>query len=96
MFTGSALKRLEGDKRQYYRLVGAVWMDKPANLKVGMGIANPSNISTDDPNAIVAGEDGLGSTAMESFTEGVAPNCFSCHDTQSVPIAKHPQLPGSS
>ena|SRR5664279_4279547 len=96
IFTDSNLKKLEGDKRQFYRLVGAIWMDKPAHLKVGMAIANPSNISADDPSADVAGEDGLGSTAMESFTEGVAPNCFSCHDTQGIPIAKHPQLPASN
>jgi hypothetical protein len=94
-FSDSSLHRLKGDKRQFYRLVGAIWMDKPAHLQVGMAISNPDGMSTDDLAADVAGEDGLGSTAMESFTEGVAPHCFSCHDTQAINIVGHHQMPQS-
>ena len=41
-------------------------------------------MSTDDPNTVVAGEDGLSSMAMESFTQDNFVNCFSCHDTRLV------------
>lgn len=36
--------------------------------------------------SILAGEDRLSSTAMESFTQGPTsfPNCFTCHNTQAV------------
>jgi hypothetical protein len=86
----AAVPKHDWDKRQFYRLVGAIWMDKPAHLQPGMSISNPAGMSTDDPRADVAGEDGLGSTAMESFTEAEAANCFSCHDTQKVDVAGHP------
>jgi hypothetical protein len=50
---------------------------------------------TDSPFSILAGEDRMSSTAMESFTQSPAafPNCFSCHNTQAitargVPLAK--------
>ena len=41
---------------------------------------------TDSPFSILAGEDRMSSTAMESFTQSPAgfPNCFSCHDTQAI------------
>jgi hypothetical protein len=41
---------------------------------------------SDSPLSILAGEDRMSSTAMESFTQGVNsfPNCFSCHNTQAV------------
>ena len=41
---------------------------------------------TDSDLSILAGEDRLSSTAMESFTqdEHSFPNCFSCHNTQAV------------
>ncbi len=40
----------------------------------------------DSDYSILAGEDRLSSTAMESFTQGPGsfPNCFSCHNTQAV------------
>ncbi len=40
----------------------------------------------DSDFSILAGEDRLSSTAMESFTQGPTsfPNCFSCHNTQAV------------
>lgn len=73
-----------GDKRRNYRLVGAIWLDKPETFTVGKPIRNPSGMTTDDPAAAVAGEDGLSSLAMESFTQNSFPNCFSCHDTRAV------------
>ncbi|WP_426421761.1 hypothetical protein [Bradyrhizobium genosp. A] len=72
------------DTRRNYRLVGAIWMDKPRLLTTNMPIANPVGMDTDNPAAIVAGEDGLSSMAMESFTQNSFVNCFSCHDTQAV------------
>jgi len=72
------------DPRRNYRLVGAIWMDKPQLFTTKMPIANPAGMDTDDPAAIVAGEDGLSSMAMESFTQNSFVNCFSCHDTQAV------------
>jgi len=41
---------------------------------------------TDSPFSILAGEDRMSSTSMESFTQSPAgfPNCFSCHDTQAI------------
>ncbi len=40
----------------------------------------------DSDFSILAGEDRLSSTAMESFTQGPGafPNCFTCHNTQAV------------
>jgi hypothetical protein len=66
-----------GDKRRNYRLVGATWLDRPdQTFAKGKAFDGP----------IVAGEDRLGSTSMESFTESPnsAPNCFSCHDTRKI------------
>jgi len=41
---------------------------------------------SDSASSILAGEDRLSSTAMESFTQGPGafPNCFTCHNTQAV------------
>ena len=38
------------------------------------------------PFSILAGEDRMSSTSMESFTQGPASffNCFQCHDTQAI------------
>jgi hypothetical protein len=78
-------------KRQYYRLVGAIWLDQPSaganpSFQVKHGFSIAADQSTDDDGQPLAGEGRLGSTAMESFTEfeDGAPNCFSCHDTQAV------------
>lgn len=70
-------------------------MDKPDKLAVDMDITNKPPQTTDDPLALVAGEDGLGSTAMESFTETTAPNCFSCHDTHQIGMANKKTMPAS-
>lgn len=74
-----------GDLRKNYQLVGAIWLDKPEiSFAANRKFANPPGMSTDDPAAIVAGEDGLSSMAMESFTQDSFVNCFSCHDTRPV------------
>jgi hypothetical protein len=73
------------DKRANYRLVGATWLDKPeATFVVNAKLANPSGVGPDDPGAVLVGEDGLSSMAMESFTQDSFVNCFSCHDTRPV------------
>jgi hypothetical protein len=90
-----------GDKRGHYRLVGAVWMDKPAFFANDTPLQNDESSpfaheptfladlqenGSDSDFSILAGEDRLSSTAMESFTQAPDsfPNCFSCHNTQSV------------
>jgi hypothetical protein len=93
MFTDAMAKKVitDADKRQYYRLVGAIWLDQPASgatpsFQVKRSFSIAGNQSTDDVGQPLAGEGRLGSTAMESFTEfeDGAPNCFSCHDTNAV------------
>lgn len=84
----------DDDKRSNYRLIGAVWINDPANnFQKGKAFTDPIDQSTDEDNAVLAGEGRLGSTAMESFTEreaeavpAGAPNCFSCHDTQTISV----------
>jgi hypothetical protein len=92
------------DRRPWYRLVGAVWLDRPsASFGVNQVLVNDPNDAqillegSDAPNSVNGGEDGLSSTAMESFTQGPGsfPTCFSCHDTQAtaangVPVARNP------
>ncbi len=81
LFEGNA----KSDLRANYRLVGAVWLDKPeVTFAANKKFANPPGTTTDDPGATVAGEDGLSSMAMESFTQNSFVNCFSCHDTRAV------------
>jgi hypothetical protein len=73
------------DKRRNYRLVGAIWLDKPETaFAADRKFVNPSGVGPDDDGAIVVGEDGLSSMAMESFTQDSFVNCFSCHDTRQV------------
>jgi hypothetical protein len=92
------------DKRGHYRLVGAVWMDKPAYFVHDSPIQNDLSSpfiadigrqkfeadirenGSDSDYSILAGEDRLSSTAMESFTQAPDsfPNCFSCHNTQAI------------
>jgi hypothetical protein len=95
------------DRRPWYRLVGAVWLDRPArsffvNRELVNDPTDPDIIAegSDAINSINGGEDGLSSTAMESFTQGPTsfPTCFSCHDTQStvgngVPRPRNMALP---
>src|SRR6185503_20284349 len=51
-----------------------------------IAIADLAENGADSPFSILAGEDRMSSTAMESFTQ--APdsfrNCFTCHNTQAV------------
>jgi hypothetical protein len=78
------------DVRRNYQLVGATWMDDPLGghssqpglLKQGIRIRNAQGVTPDTPGAMNAGEDGLSSVAMESFSQLDEPNCFSCHDTR--------------
>jgi hypothetical protein len=89
------------DKRGHYRLVGAVWMDKPGFFGLNASLQNDETSpfaqkadfvtditahGTDSDFSILAGEDRLSSTAMESFTQAPDsfPNCFTCHNTQAV------------
>jgi hypothetical protein len=89
------------DKRGHYRLVGAQWMDKPQYFAVDMPIQNDESSpfagepgflkdlqdnGSDSDYSILAGEDRLSSTAIESFTQAPDsfPNCFTCHNTQAV------------
>ena len=89
------------DKRGHYRLVGALWMDKPAYFQKDQSFQNDDTSplaasagfsqeikekGSDSALSIVAGEDRLSSTAMETFTQ--APdsfhNCLACHNTQAT------------
>ncbi|MFL6374451.1 MAG: hypothetical protein ACJ73D_07290 [Pyrinomonadaceae bacterium] len=73
------------DIRRSYQLVGAVWLDNPSrDFRSNMLFQNADGQSTDADGAMVAGEDRLSSTAMESFTQLDRPNCFSCHNTKRV------------
>jgi len=82
------------DRRGHYRLVGAIWQDRPEKTMV-----LPDKVLTNDEtdpdiivngadslHSLVAGEDRLSSVAMESFTQpsDSFPNCFQCHDTRST------------
>ena len=105
-----ALFKMKGpqDKRGNYRLVGAIWMDKPDFFKDDFPIQNDltspfaqdtaqgigatkfklelEKDGTDSAYSILAGEDRMSSTAMESFTQAPAAfqNCFSCHNTSAI------------
>ena len=99
LFAQAALNA--NDQRGHYRLVGAVWMDKPGFFGVDASLQNDETSpfanqptfaqdirenGSDSDFSILAGEDRLSSTAMESFTQAPDsfPNCFSCHNTQAV------------
>lgn len=82
LFNADAANKTTADKRRFYRLVGAVWLDKHDSFQVGQAFRNGSNQTSDE--GAVAGEDGLSSTAMESFTQEDNVNCLSCHDTQAI------------
>ena len=73
------------DRRRNYRLVGAVWLDKPAlSFQLKQPLRNPTGVTGDDADAVVVGEDGLSSMAMELFTQDLFVNCLACHDAQAV------------
>jgi len=56
---------------------------------LGVAKADVGKNGSDSVFSMLAGEDRMSSTAMESFTQdtGAFPNCFSCHNTQDV-VAK--------
>ena len=63
---------------------------QPVGQGVGVGqqtfIEAIKTDGADSPYSILAGEDRMSSTAMESFTqaEGTFENCFRCHDTHAI------------
>jgi len=101
LFAQAAAQLDPADQRGHYRLVGAVWMDQPRFFAIDASLENDQSSpyaheanfgqdlrenGTDSDFSILAGEDRLSSTAMESFTQATDsfPNCFSCHNTQAV------------
>jgi hypothetical protein len=101
LFARAAGRVSPADKRAHYRLVGAVWMDKPEYFTVNIPLQNDETSpfarepnflkdlqenGSDSEFSILAGEDRLSGTALESFTQAPDsfPNCFSCHNTQAV------------
>jgi hypothetical protein len=85
------------DKPAYFRSNFSIQNDRsspfaqdPSMGGVGVGLSTFVKAITtdgsDSPYSILAGEDRMSSTAMESFTQ--APdsfnNCFTCHNTQAV------------
>ena len=82
----ASAKTPASDKRQFYQLAGAIWLDKPRYFTLNRSFEIRSNQSTDDKASIIGGEGRLSSTAIESFTQAETsqPNCFSCHDTRAI------------
>ncbi len=73
------------DVRSNYQLVGAIWFNTPeADFKPGVNFMDAAAKPRAQP--LFGGEDRLSSTTMESFTQSADsfPNCFSCHNTESV------------
>jgi hypothetical protein len=69
--------------------------DRAQTLAMGMtGIQDIQLNGADSAFSILAGEDRLSSTAMESFTQAPDsfPNCFTCHNTQAVTVKGVPLL----
>jgi hypothetical protein len=105
LFAQKASALAPADKRSHYRLVGAVWMDKPRFFAHNSALQNDQssplleaagglagleeaikNDGSDSEFSVLAGEDRLSSTAMESFTQAPVSfaNCFTCHNTQAI------------
>ena len=85
--------RAGGDVRGNYQLVGAIWFNDPeADFKAGINFMDAAAKPRKVP--LFGGEDRLSSTTMESFTQSADsfPNCFSCHDTESVSGVKASRL----
>jgi hypothetical protein len=82
------------DKPDYFTLDSPIANDDSSPLvrqggdaaKRSAVLADISANGSDSDFSILAGEDRLSSTAMESFTQGPGsfPNCFACHNTQAV------------
>jgi len=73
-----AFEGLQGDLRENYSLVGATWLNKPRN---DFQVAKSYPPDPVENFGGFGGENGLSNTAIESFTQPDAPNCFACHDT---------------
>jgi len=82
------------DKPDYFTLNSPIANDDSNPLvrqngdatKRAAALADIAANGGDSDFSILAGEDRLSSTAMESFTQGPGsfPNCFACHNTQAV------------
>jgi hypothetical protein len=87
LFAKAADELSPTDQRGHYRLVGAVWMDKPQYFKTDATLGNDETSpfaghagfardiqknGSDSELSILAGEDRLSSVAMESFTQSPA------------------------
>ena len=85
------------DKPEYFALDTPLQNDdtspfaqppSPGGVGIGKGpfLMNIQKDGADSPYSILAGEDRLSSTSMESFTQppGSFPNCLSCHNTQAI------------
>ena len=73
------------DVRSNYQLVGAIWFNTPDDdFRPGVNFTDAAAKPRKQP--LFGGEDRLSSTTMESFTQSADsfPNCFSCHNTESV------------
>jgi hypothetical protein len=75
------------DWRRNYRLVGAVWIDRPRKHNSDVSKDDfDVGLSFSDDDARLAGENRLSNMAIESFTQSPVtgnPHCFSCHDTSA-------------
>jgi hypothetical protein len=77
------------DKPQFFTLDVSLQNDLSNSLIAAGGEAARLDLAEngdDSPYSILAGEDRLSNTSMESFTQPANsfPNCFSCHNTQAV------------
>ena len=73
------------DVRSNYQLVGAIWLNTPDDdFRAGVDFFDTAKKPRKQP--LFGGEDRLSSTSMESFTQSgdSLPNCFACHNTESV------------
>ena len=79
------MSRAPADVRSNYQLVGAIWLNTPEDdFKADVNFMDAAAKTRKQP--LFGGEDRLSSTTMESFTQSADsfPNCFSCHNTESV------------
>jgi hypothetical protein len=86
-------KLAPADVRGNYQLVGAIWLNAPdEDFHVGVDFIEAAKQPRKQP--LFGGEDRLSSTSMESFTQAgdSLPNCFACHNTESVLGLKESRL----
>lgn len=103
LFPGDDLQVVDLDKNvaaglgstlySHYKLVGAVWINKPVDFAVGKDF---QDVQFQDPdNDFFGGEKQLSSTSMESFTQNQDRNCFSCHNTMAEQSSNPRKMPAS-